>query len=1261
MSGTISPARPTNPGLDYEVLRTEGIALVQAMSAQIWTDYNYSDPGVTILEQLCYALTELSYRAEFPVEDLLGAPETGRVVPVRQGLYPARAIMPVNPVTADDLRRLIIDRVRHVGNAWFTPVTVDGVRGLYRIDVLVPALDPDCCDDSAPNAETVQRRVLDCYVAHRGLCEDVHEARVLLPLATMVAASVQIGDHADANAVLAELLFRLGVRLSPEPKRAPLAAAIAAGRTTSEIFTGPLMLRGFIEDDQLAPRPDVIAVDDLLELMAETPGVLSVADLRVRVLPDPAWHPQGQTITLPEGTIARLAVEGQQIRLLRGDAVSPTDPARVRRLLERHWAAQRRTYDLWPEYAAEYAVPPGQTLDLAAYSSVQDQFPAVYGIGEAGLPAGAPTARRAASRQLKGYLMPFDQLMADFFSQLAFVRDLFSPAAGGTRTYAFQSLRPIVPGVEPLLEPGYEAGLAQLIADTDKVHARQADVLGLLLSLYGQTLTPATAVDGAALVKARRALLLRVVPASRDRGRGFDYRHGGPRRGMAGMEISALIELALLDGALHRGLDGNAAGADPKNAGFARRLEGHLHETVARGFLAVDFAGFEAAEEAGSALAGQHVAPVLLAALADPGCYRMGKFPDRDGVTLVCQDLHGGWWVIGHYPGVAEATAAAHGVWWAAGGQRLRLTVVEWTLLRDALPLLDCDGSGFTFRISAVLAAGGEAEAGSGWRRQVWTVLRQNTPAHIVLETVFLGRRQMHRFELLHREWVRALRHGSAERKATTSLALVEFLGLPGASAALSTPTGSGPSGSRPTGSGLTGSGPLGAGPTGSEPLGFGSTESAPMGSRPLGSKWTGYNSTGHNSTGSGSTGSGSTGSGLLGSGSAGSGPPGSEPTGSSSTGSGPLGSAPTGSARLWSGSIGSGSTGAEPAWSGPIGSGPTVAGPAASGPMVPAAPAGPVAPSLEATSASGSPFADAVPISPPAELTTDQLVRQAYLAAFRERLRARRGGTAPLEDPAPLPAPVTEAPARRHWWQRRSRASSPSAPGQSAEVASGGKLTVQTAAPGLRGFDTATVLTAADATSFAAAGFRYAIRYVSRTTPEAAADLSAAEATAILQAGLALMAVQHCEAEGWTPSEQLGTAYGQAAAANAAAAGLLPGVNLWLDLEGVASDTAAQIVVAYCNAWYDAVAAAGYLPGLYVGVGQVLTGEQLYYDLKFQYYWTPPSQYVPTIAVRGSCLRQTINAGFELDGIAYDEDMTIADTRGHTPVWLVAERQGVA
>ena len=60
--------------LSFESLRSEGIRLAQALSGNSWTDYNLHDPGVTILELLCYALTDLVYRADFRVADHLQAP-----------------------------------------------------------------------------------------------------------------------------------------------------------------------------------------------------------------------------------------------------------------------------------------------------------------------------------------------------------------------------------------------------------------------------------------------------------------------------------------------------------------------------------------------------------------------------------------------------------------------------------------------------------------------------------------------------------------------------------------------------------------------------------------------------------------------------------------------------------------------------------------------------------------------------------------------------------------------------------------------------------------------------------------------------------------------------------------------------------------------------------------------------------------------------------------------------------------------------------
>ena len=212
----------------------------------------------------------------------------------------------------------------------------------------------------------------------------------------------------------------------------------------------------------------------------------------------------------------------------------------------------------------------------------------------------------------------------------------------------------------------------------------------------------------------------------------------------------------------------------------------------------------------------------------------------------------------------------------------------------------------------------------------------------------------------------------------------------------------------------------------------------------------------------------------------------------------------------------------------------------------------------------------------------------------------------------------------------------------------------VQPAPAGTVGFDADTVLTALSAQNFAAAGFSFAIRYLSLGSFADAGDLGSGEAETILQAGLALMAVQHVPEFGWTPSLGLGGEFGRNAAIHADAIGFPPGVNLWLDLEGVRFGTPPSDVIEHCNAWFAAVAAAGYVPGLYVGANAILNGEQLYEDLNTDHYWQSGSD-VPAVAVRGYCMVQSISDRYDLEGVPYDRDRIQADNRGNTPLWLIA------
>jgi len=219
----------------------------------------------------------------------------------------------------------------------------------------------------------------------------------------------------------------------------------------------------------------------------------------------------------------------------------------------------------------------------------------------------------------------------------------------------------------------------------------------------------------------------------------------------------------------------------------------------------------------------------------------------------------------------------------------------------------------------------------------------------------------------------------------------------------------------------------------------------------------------------------------------------------------------------------------------------------------------------------------------------------------------------------------------------------------------------IQQAANGLRGFDIDLILTAAQAGDFKKAGYDFCIRYVPRTAALAAntkTNLTNIEALAILNAGLALMVVQHTRNEGWSPTAALGTADGEYGVEYAGqVAGLPQGLNIWCDLEVVAAHTGTADVIAYCQAWYNAVIAGGYVPGLYVGYGIVLTAEQLYSALSFKHYWRAYNAETD-VAHRGYQIIQ--HTELKLNSVTpdthhntFDPNTIQADQLGGTPIWL--------
>ncbi|MEM6722860.1 MAG: hypothetical protein AAF598_02420, partial [Bacteroidota bacterium] len=75
---------------DYGFLREEGLKYIEALAHQLWTDFNSHDPGITMLEAISFAITDLGYRTSFDIKDIL-APLPGED-PLPQALFTPREI-----------------------------------------------------------------------------------------------------------------------------------------------------------------------------------------------------------------------------------------------------------------------------------------------------------------------------------------------------------------------------------------------------------------------------------------------------------------------------------------------------------------------------------------------------------------------------------------------------------------------------------------------------------------------------------------------------------------------------------------------------------------------------------------------------------------------------------------------------------------------------------------------------------------------------------------------------------------------------------------------------------------------------------------------------------------------------------------------------------------------------------------------------------------------------------------------------------------
>ena len=461
---TISRAPESDPGLDQAQLFAEGLEYVRNLSGRLWSDHNTHDPGITILELVSYALTELSYRARFPLQDLLAIP-TNSTENLAKQFFTAQQVLPNRALTTSDYRKLIID-LPGVKNAWISPaplryfadtvkatLLVDDphqpgirpvdVRGLFRVRIeYMDGADTESVNDSV-------RALLH---ENRNLCEDFVDIESVKPEWYSLCAELELTPDADPSLVEAQLRFEVERYLTPPVYNYTLAEMLekrhadGSAYTVQEIFEGPQLEHGFIDTAELT-RSELrteIRLSDIISVMMDIEGVRAVRDIVVNVLDadnEPIVPGNKWLLLVTEGRQPRLSdprLQGRLVFYKRNMPVS-SDRTQVKSHLQSFDDTLRSRLERSGK--EDLPIPVGRYRDVADYYSFQNHFPIVYGLSDVGLPNNVGAPRRAQALQLNAYLLFFDQIMANFLSQLSHVGDLFSREPAQPATYFAQAVR----------------------------------------------------------------------------------------------------------------------------------------------------------------------------------------------------------------------------------------------------------------------------------------------------------------------------------------------------------------------------------------------------------------------------------------------------------------------------------------------------------------------------------------------------------------------------------------------------------------------------------------------------------------------------------------------------------------------------------------------------------------------------------------------------------------------------------------------------
>jgi len=532
ISKTITRREPKDNPYSYHNLRRDGIAWSQDFSGNHWSDYNAHDPGVTILEQLCYGLSDAIYRTEFDVADYL-VDKDNKLDLDFLALAPPENILPCRPCTLKDYHHAIIDAVDEIERLW---INIDqdstAYNGLYRIEIQLTQLTQERCGVRANLKQMIIDKVVRIYASMRNVGEDITAVIVTKQDDYQLSADIEITMNVDINEVLADIYFVTGQwfkgLLANEESMHSYEELLASGQTIAKIFDGPTTVYSKFHQGAVSHTRSVAELHAAIQALS---SVIDIKHLNLLSLLEP--HKLIESVSSRASFVMPLQQSDIGVTLRQGDHYIacrfPDFSNRYQHKLFKT-ATIRHTRQ---ETASLYQRPTGKFRHFERYYSIQNDFPVVYHLNVQGISPTVNAQDWVKVQQLRGYLTIFEQFLANFNANITGIRSLFSKDMTSTKTYHFNYItNKTIKGIEPLYVDNASQQLETLLSKFDFYEERKSRVFDYLLALYGETLSLTMISQfyvgdaqslAKKLIEQKSAYLSSIIGLTKDRGGAFDY------------------------------------------------------------------------------------------------------------------------------------------------------------------------------------------------------------------------------------------------------------------------------------------------------------------------------------------------------------------------------------------------------------------------------------------------------------------------------------------------------------------------------------------------------------------------------------------------------------------------------------------------------------------------------------------------------------------------------------------------------------------